>query len=156
MKYAVLAGILSHSLISEPRAYLLYNGTVLSGSTLTVTLTVGKFETVSCVQPTGLVPTSIEWYDPQGHLVSRDGGDKVKQAAENGTARLIFHSYQEIEGGKYECRVNVSCNNFKKLSVCIGEYYTLGDHWLLHYHGRSSAQPYIFSCAHGAILSKYD
>ena len=128
MKYSLLAGILSHSLISESRAYLLYNGTVLSGSTLTVTLTIGKFETVSCVQPTGLVPTSIEWYDPQGQLVSRDGGDKVKQSAENGTAHLIFHSYQEIQGGKYECRVNVSGNKLEKLPVCIGEHYTLGHH----------------------------
>ena len=128
MKDAVLAGILSHSLISESRANLLYNGTVLSGSTMTVTLTVGKLETVSCVPPTGLVPTSVEWYDPQGQLVSRDSGDNVKQAAENGTAHLIFHSYQERQGGKYECRVDVSGNNSEKLPVCIGECYTLRDH----------------------------
>ena len=128
MKYAVLAGILPHSLISESGAYLLYNGTVLSGSTLTVTLTVGKFETVSCVPPTGLVPTSTEWYDPQSQLVSRDGGDKVKQVAENGTAHLIFHSYQERQSGKYECRVTVSGKNRKKLPVCIGEHYTLDNH----------------------------
>ena len=128
MKYSVLAGILPPSLISESGAYLLYNGTVLSDSTLTVTLTVGKFETVSCVQPTRPVPTSIEWYDPQGQLVSRDGGDRVKQAAENGTAHLIFHGYQERQGGKYECRVTVSGNNLKKLPVCIRECYTLSDH----------------------------
>ena len=60
--------------------------------------------------------------------MSSDGGDKVKQAAENGTAHLIFHSYQERQGGKYECRVTVSGNNFKKLPVCIGECYTLSDH----------------------------
>ena len=128
MKYAVLAGILPHSLISESGAYLLYNGTVLSGSTLTVTLTVGKFETVSCVPHTRPVPTSIEWYNPQGQLVSRDGGDKVKQVAENGTAHLIFQRYQQSQGGKYECRVAVPGNNLKKLPVCIGECYTLSDH----------------------------
>ena len=122
MKYTVFI------IISESGAYLLYDGTVLSGSTLTVTLTIGKFETVSCVQPTRPVPTSIEWYDPEDQLVSRDGVDKVKQVAENGTAHLIFHSYQESQRGKYECRVTASGNNLKKLPVCIGEYYTLGDH----------------------------
>ena len=145
-----------HICFSESGAYLLYDGTVLCGSTLTLTLTVEKFETISCVPPTELVPTSIEWYDPQGQLVSRDDGDKVKQAAENGTAHLIFHSYQERQSGKYECRVTVSGNNSEKLPVCIGECYTLGYHWLLYYHGSSSVQTYILSYAHSAVLAEYD
>ena len=128
MKYSVLAAILSHSLTSESGAYLLYDGTVLYGSPSSVTLTVGKFETVYCVPPTGPVPTSVVWYDPQDQLVSRNSSDMVRQAAKNGTAHLIFQRYQKSQGGKYECRVDVSGNNLEKLPVCIGECYTLGDH----------------------------
>ena len=156
MKYSLLAAILSQSLISESGAYLLYDATVLSGSPSNATLTVGKLETVSCVPPTRPVPTSIAWYDPEDKLVSRNSRDMVRQAAINGTAHLIFQRYQQSQDGKYECRVDVSGNNSEKLPVCIGECYTLRDHWLLHYHGSSSAQPYILSCAHSAVLAEYD
>ena len=91
-----------------------------------VALTVGMRVNVSCVQATGPVPTSIEWYNPQGQLVSRDGGDEVNQLA-TGDGRLVnltFHSYQESQGGKYECRVAGPGSNLDKLAVCIGERYT--------------------------------
>ena len=128
MKYSLLAAILSHNLISESGAHLLYDGTVLSGSPSNATLTVGKLETVSCVPPTRPVPTSIEWYDPEDQLVSRFSRDKVRQAAINGMAHLIFQRYQQSQGGKYECRVTVPGNNSEKLPVCIGECYTLCYH----------------------------
>ena len=156
MKYSLLAAILSHSLISESGAHLLYDGTVLSGSPSNATLTIGKIETVSCVPPTRPVPTSIAWYDPEDQLVSRYSRDMVRQAAINGMAHLIFQRYQQSQGGKYECRVTVPGNNSEKLSVCIGECYTLSGQWLLHYHGSSSTQPYILSCAHSAVRAEYD
>ena len=111
-----------------PAAVLQYEQTDLSGSN--VTLTIGKFETVSCVPPTGPVPiTSFEWYNPQGQLVSKDNNDEVRQAAGGGSVYLIFNSYQQSQGGKYECRGNVcSLDNLEKLPVCIGECYTLGHH----------------------------
>ena len=59
-----------------------------------------------CLQPRGPVPTAIEWYNPQGQVVSRNGGDVVNQ------------------GGKYECRVTGPGDNLEKLPVCIGECYT--------------------------------
>ena len=93
-----------------------------------MTLTVGMFETVSCVEPTRPVPTSIEWYNPQGQLVLKDSSAVVRQAAAGVSAYLIFDSYQQSQGGKYECRVNVSGNSLKKLPVCIGECYTLSNH----------------------------
>ena len=88
-----------------------------------VTLTVGDADKVECLQVTGLVPTSIGWYGPQGQLVSRDGGDKVYQAAAAGDrgAYLHFQSYQQSQGGKYECRVAVPGKNLEKRPVCIGE-----------------------------------
>ncbi len=66
-------------------------------------LTVGASERVFCVQATGSVPTSIEWYNPQGQLVLRDGGDVVNQHAAGGgrIAHLNFHSYHQSQGGKY-------------------------------------------------------
>ena len=77
-----------------------------------------------CLQSTGLVPIAIEWYNPQGQLVSRDGGDEVNQAgAGDRAATLNFQSYQQSQGGKYICRVTGSGDNVEKLSVCIGEYY---------------------------------
>ena len=77
------------------------------------------------MQPTGPVPTAIEWYNPQGQLVSRDGGGEVNQAGAGGTATLLnFRSYQQSQGGKYECRVTGPGDNLEKLSVCIGECYT--------------------------------
>ena len=74
------------------------------------------------MQATGPVPTLIEWYNPQGQLVSRDNREEVNQAdVRSRGAILTFRSYQQSQGGKYECRVNVSGNNLDKLSVCIGE-----------------------------------
>ena len=87
-----------------------------------MTLTVGDSDRVDCLQLTAPRSTSIEWYDPQGQLVSRDGGDEVNQASAVGRgAYLRFKSYQQSQGGKYECRVNVSGNNLEKLHICIGE-----------------------------------
>ena len=76
-----------------------------------------------CLQPTSLVPTAIEWYNPQGQLVSRDGGDEVNQAGAGGgrAALLNFQSYQQSQGGKYECRVTGPGNYSEKLLACIGE-----------------------------------
>ena len=89
-------------------------------------LTVGGFERVLCVQPTGPVPTAIEWYNPQGQLVSRNDGDQVNQGAAGSTAAFLnFPSYQQSQGGRYECRVTGPGNYSEKLSVCIGECYTL-------------------------------
>ena len=80
-----------------------------------------------CLQPARPEPTTIEWYNPQGQLVSRSGGDEVNQVGAGDTATLLnFQSYQQIQGGKYECRVTVSGNHSEKLPVCIGECYTLG------------------------------
>ena len=83
---------------------------------------------MDCVQVTGPVPTSIEWYDPQGQLVSRDVGDEVYQAVagRGRVAYLHFQNYTQSQGGKYECRVDVPGNNLEKLPVCIGECCTLG------------------------------
>ena len=69
-----------------------------------VTLTIGMRENVSCVQ--AIVPTSIQWYNPQDQLVSRYGRDAVDQQAAGGgrVAHLNFRSYQRGQGGKYECR----------------------------------------------------
>ena len=76
-----------------------------------------------CLQRTGPVPTAIEWYNPQGRLVSRDGRDEVNQAVVSGgrAALLNFLSYQPSQGGRYECRVTGPGNYSEKLSVCIGE-----------------------------------
>ena len=87
-----------------------------------MTLTVRANDRVYCVQDTGPVPTSLEWYNPQGQMVSRNNRDEVNQAGVGGrVAYLNFHSYQQSQGGKYECRVNVSGNSTERLSVCIGE-----------------------------------
>ena len=80
-----------------------------------------------CVQPTRPVPTAIEWYNPQGQLVSRDGGDEVNQGGGGSTAALLnFRSYRQSQGGRYECRLTGPGNHSEKLSVCIGECCTLG------------------------------
>ena len=67
------------------------------------------------------MPTAIEWYNPQGQLVSRDSGDEVNQAVVGIVAILNFQSYQQSQGGRYECRVTGPGNNLEKLSVCVGE-----------------------------------
>ena len=79
-----------------------------------------------CVHPSGPVPTAIEWCNPQGQPVSKDGRDAVNQALISGrrVARLNFPSYQPSQGGRYESRVTGAGDNMEKLSVCIGECYT--------------------------------
>ena len=88
-----------------------------------MTLTVGKSETVFCLQLTGPVPTAIQWYNPQGQLVSRASRDDVHQFVVGGgkVVYLKFKSYNHSHGGKYECRVAVPGKNVEKLSVHIGE-----------------------------------
>ena len=111
-------------------AYLQYGSTQLSDPQPNVMLTVGVTnQRVFCVQNTGSVPTSIEWYDPQGQLVSKDTMEEVNQvdgtgSGNNRTAILTFQSYQQSQSGKYECRVAGPGNNLKSLSICIGERYT--------------------------------
>ena len=108
-------------------AVLWYGRTILSGSPPSVTLSAGEVHIIFCVSPT-TVPTSIGWYDPQGQLVSRDGWDDVRQTShvDKKKAFLIFESFRQSQGGKYECRVAVPGNN-SNLSVCIGEWYTLDE-----------------------------
>ena len=110
-------------------AYLKYGGGGRSDSPLNVTLTVGANERVFCVQVTGPVPTSVEWYNPQGQLVSRNTSDEVNQvgAFRGRAATLTFQSYQQSQGGKYECKVDLPANNTEKLLAFIGECYTLCD-----------------------------
>ena len=106
-------------------AHLQYGTTRLNGSPPNVTLTVGKSERVYCVQPSGPVPTAVEWYNPQSQLVSTDGRDEVNQADASGRAAYLnFQSYHPSQGGRYECRVTGPGNNLEKVSVCIGECYT--------------------------------
>lgn len=104
-------------------ALLQYGGKLLSGSFPNVTLTVGDADTVICLQATGPVPTTIRWYNPQGQLVSRGGGDEVNQAHAGGgrVAYLNFHSYQKSQGGKYECRVAGLGESLEKLPVLISQ-----------------------------------
>ena len=54
--------------------------------------------------------------------MSRDGRDQVNQAVISGGrgAPLNFRSYQQSQGGKYECRVTGPEDNLEKLHVCIG------------------------------------
>ena len=62
--------------------------------------------------------------------MSKDVGDEVNQYAGGGGGRLAvltFQSYQQSQGGKYECRVAVPGNNLERLPVCIGECHAWGD-----------------------------
>ena len=73
------------------------------------------------------LPTSIEWYNPQGQLVSKNNREEVNQVAGTGGGRasvLTFQSYQQSQGGKYKCRVAGPGNNSETLPVYIGERYT--------------------------------
>ena len=124
---AVLLDAFSHTAVSG--AYLQYGGTRLFDSPSNVTLTVGASERVFCVQITGPVPALIEWYNQQGLLVSKDGNDAVNQIAAGGgrIRHLNFLSYQQSQGGKYECRVAGPGNKTERLAVCIGECHAWGD-----------------------------
>ena len=123
--YRIAVLLDAFSLIVASGAYLQYGRTRLSDPHPNVTLTAGTTnQKVYCVQATGPVPTSIEWYNPQGQLVSKDTRDEVNQVA--GTyggrvATLIFQSYQQSQCGEYECRVAGPGNNTERLPVCIGE-----------------------------------
>ena len=110
-------------------AYLQYGSTNLFDSPSNVTLTVGATnQRVYCIQATGPVPTSIEWYNLQGQLVSSNNKEEVNQAAAGGRAStLTFRSYQQSHGGTYECRVAGPGNNLERLSVCIGEGQAWGE-----------------------------
>ena len=105
-------------------AYLQYGSTRLSDTHPNVTLTVGAIkQRVLCIQATGPVPTSIEWYNPRGQLVSKNNTEEVNQVAGTGGGRvavLTFQSYQQSQGGKYECRVAGPGNNTETLPVGIG------------------------------------
>ena len=80
------------------------------------------------MQATGPVPTSIEWYNPQGQLVSWNNRKEVNQGGSSSrSAILTFRSYQQSQGGAYECRVAGPWNNLESLPVCIGEGHAWGD-----------------------------
>lgn len=106
-------------------ASLLYGGTFLSGSLPNVTLTVGEYERVPCVQLTGPVPTATGWYNPRGQLVSRDVWDEVHQV-HSGAGRIAylnFRNYQQSQGGTYECRVAVPGRSLETLPLLISQCY---------------------------------
>ena len=97
-----------------------YDGRLQSGSPPNLQLSPGHLQRVYCVQLTGA--TSIEWYNPEGLLVSKDDDDAVNQASNsNAYIPLTFRRYQESQGGRYECRVAGPGNTLEKLPVCIGE-----------------------------------
>ena len=59
--------------------------------------------------------------------MSRNNRKDVNQVAGTGGGRvavLTFHSYNQSQGGAYECRVAGPGNNMESLPVCIGERYT--------------------------------
>ena len=111
-------------------AFLQYGSTRLYDSPSNVTLTVGATnQRVFCLQTTGLERTSLEWYNPHGQLVSiaRYSRGEVRQAVGVKAAILTFLSYQQSQGGAYECRVTGPGNNLESLPVCIGECHAWGD-----------------------------
>jgi len=138
--------LLPPSPISVYGAYLHYGSAGLSDSPLNVTLTVGATERVFCVQPeaTGPVPTSVEWFNPQGQLVSKNRGDTVNQvgAVRGRAATLTFQSYQRSQGGKYECRVAGLGNYTEKLLAFLGEWYNLCDCIIKSVNGTHSSAAY--------------
>ena len=127
-------------------AYLQYGRVRLSDSPLNVTLTAGASDTVYCGQATGPVPISIEWYNPQNQLVSKDTNEEVNQGlaagGSYGIALLIFLSYQPSQGGKYECKVDLPGNYTEKLLAFIGECYTLCDYIIKSVNGTHSSAAY--------------
>ena len=68
------------------------------------------------------MPSSIEWYNPEGLLVSKDRNDAVNQASSSNVAiPLTFRRFQERQSGRYECRVAGPGDILEKLPVHIGE-----------------------------------
>ena len=117
------------SLYAVSGTFLQYGSTRLCDPQSNVMLTVGTTnQRVYCLQATGPVPTSIEWYNPQGQLVSRNNREEVNQAGAVGgrAAILTFRSYQQSQGGAYECRVAGPGNNTERLPVCISECHAWG------------------------------
>ena len=109
----------SFSIYAVSGAYLTFNDSRLSGSPPNVQLPTGDAWRVYCVHWI-LLPT--EWYNPEGQLVSRNKHDAVNQASSSiGAIPLTFRSYQESQGGRYECRVDGRGDTLEKLPVCIGE-----------------------------------
>ena len=128
--YFIAVALDAFSLTAVSGAYLQYGSTILSDPQPNVTLTVGVTnQRVFCVQRTGPLPTSIEWYNPQGQLVSMNTREEVNQFAAGGgrIAALTFQSYQQSQGGAYECRVTGPGNNLESLPVCICECHAWGD-----------------------------
>ena len=70
--------------------------------------------------------------------------DEVNQQATGRLAYLNFQSYQQSQGGKYECRVAGPGNNTKSLSVCIGEHYT----FVLTVKSATSDSEVLLYCVH--------
>ena len=60
--------------------------------------------------------------------MSRDTRDVVNQQAAAGgrVAYLPFRSYQQSQGGQYECRVADPGNNLESLPVCISKCHAWG------------------------------
>ena len=133
-RIAVPLDAFSHTAVSG--AFLQYDSTRLYDPQSNVTLTVGTIQRVYCVQAIGPLPTSTEWYNPQGQLVSRNNREEVNQGAvrdNNRASTLTFRSYQQSQGGTYECRVAGPGNNTESLLVCIGEGQVWGkavDYWV--------------------------
>ena len=129
--YRIAVPLDTFALAAVSGAYLQYRSTRLFDPQPKVTLTVGTTnQRVYCVQATGPVPTSIEWYNPQGRLVSTNIGDEVNQGifgCINKASTLDFSSYQQSQGGTYECRVAGPGNNSESLYVCIGEGQARGE-----------------------------
>ena len=90
-----------------------------------VTLTPGRRETFFCRQHDGApVATAIQWYNPEGRLVSRNSGDNVYQfVVDHGRVTYLnFISYNHSLKGKYECRVYHVNEFMETLHLHIGEY----------------------------------
>ena len=62
--------------------------------------------------------------------MSRSNREEVNQGAVSGSNRalaLTFRSYQQSQGGTYECRVAGPENNTESLLVCISEDHMWGE-----------------------------